>query len=80
MEASTTVGRGVALRQPAYGEHTEQPEVEAEDERADQETARDELGWWAQWPFLGALALVEITWLVAIAYVIHRFVLTPAFA
>ena len=78
MEAS--IARpSVALRQPAYGEYTEQPEVEAQDGRADQETARDELGRWAQWPVLLVLALLEIAWLVALVYVVHRFVLGPVY-
>ena len=81
MEASSFArpSVGTRLRQPAYGEHTKHPEVEAQYESADQETAADELGRWAQWPFLGELALLEIGWLVALAYTCHRFVLSPVF-
>jgi hypothetical protein len=78
MEASTAQ-RGAAtttLRQPAYGEYTEHPEVEAQPAGADQEAARDDLGRWARWPFLLVLALLEIAWLVALAYVAHRFVVS----
>ena len=64
----------MTLRQPAYGEYSEQPEVETQYERSDQEPARQEFGRWAQWPVLSVLALVETTWLIALAYVIHRFV------
>ena len=80
MEAGSIARPGVAtLRQPAYGEYTEQPEVEAQYEGADQESARDELGRWAQWPVLLVLALLEVAWLVALGYVIHRFVLSPVY-
>lgn len=78
MEASTSVGRSVALRQPAYGEYTEYPEIEAQDDRPHQETARDELGRWAQWPSLLTLVLLEVAWLAALGYVFHRL-LSPYF-
>jgi len=65
------------LRQPAYGEYTEQPEVEAQYERAEQEPATDRFVRRAQWPILCALAGVEIAWLLALMYVIHRFLLSP---
>ena len=62
--------------QPAYGEHTEQPEIEAQNERADEECARDDFARWTDWPVLVLLALVEVAWLVALVYLIHRFVLS----
>ncbi len=63
-------------RQPAYGEQTEQPEIEAQNERADEERARDDFARWTDWPVLVLLALVEVAWLVALVYLIHRFVLS----
>ena len=65
------------LRQPAYGEYTEQPEVEAQYERTEQAPATDGFVRRAQWPVLCALAGVEIAWLLALMYVIHRFLLSP---
>jgi hypothetical protein len=66
-----------ALRQPAYGEYAEQPEVDAQDERPEQEHASDRFARRAKWPVLVALAGAEMAWLVALAYVIHRYVLSP---
>ena len=68
-----------ALRQPAYGEHTDQPQVEAQDERSEQETAGDRFARRAQWPVLFVLAGAEIAWLIGLVYVIHGFVLSPLF-
>jgi hypothetical protein len=65
------------LRQPAYGEHVEQPEVEAQDERRDEERPADRFARRAQWPALFVLALLEVAWLGSLAYVLHRFVLDP---
>ena len=65
------------LRQPAYGEYAEKPEVEAQHERRDQESPADRFVRRAQWPILCALAGVEIAWLLALMYVIHRFLLSP---
>jgi hypothetical protein len=67
------------LRQPAYGEYAEQPEVEAQHERSEEESASDRFARRAQWPGLFVLALMEIAWLIALAYVIHGYVLRPLF-
>ncbi len=64
------------LRQPAYGEYTEQPEVEAQHECPDQESPADRFARRAQWPALFVLALLEVAWLGSLAYVIHRLVLS----
>jgi hypothetical protein len=66
-----------ALRQPAYGEYTEQPEVEAQHQRSEEETASDRLARRAQWPAFFVLALMEIAWLIGLAYAVHMYVLTP---
>ena len=80
VEASSTAAPyAKALRQPAYGEYAEQPEVEAEDERPEEETASDRFARRAHWPGLFALALMEIAWLIAVAYVVHGYVLRPLF-
>jgi len=71
--------RAPRLRQPAYGEYAEQPEIEAQYERTKQEHAGDRFTRRAQWPVLFALALAEMSWLIALAYVFHRFVLSPVF-
>jgi hypothetical protein len=65
------------LREPAYGEYAEEPEVEAQNEPLDQESPADRFARRAQWPALFALALLEGAWLGSLAYVIHRFVLSP---
>ena len=67
------------LRQPAYGEYAEEPEVEAQHERRDEEGPADRFARRAQWPALFVLALLEVAWLGSLAYVIHRFVLGPIF-
>ena len=67
------------LRQPAYGEYAEEPQVEAQHERPDQESAADRFARRAQWPALFVLGLLEIAWLGSLAYVIHRIVLGPVF-
>ncbi len=80
VEASSTAAPyAKALRQPAYGEYAEQPEVEAEDERPEEETASDRFARRAHWPGLFVLALMEIAWLVGLAYVVHGYVLKPVF-
>ena len=68
-----------ALRRPAYGEHTEEPEVDAQHERSEEETASDRFARRAQWPGLIALAMMEIAWLIGLAYVVHGYVLEPLF-
>lgn len=68
----------VALAQPAYGEHTEQPEVEAQHEDSEQQSSGHH--WFVrvmQWPFLLTIALTEIAWLLLIAWAAHRYVLGP---
>ena len=65
------------LREPAYGEYTEQPEAEAQHERRDEEGPADRFARRAQWPALFVLALLEVAWLGSLAYVIHRFALSP---
>ena len=67
------------LRQPAYGECPEEPQVEAQQERPDQESPADRFARRAQWPALFLLALLEVAWLGSLAHVIHRFVLGPLF-
>ena len=68
--------QGAPVRQPADGEHTAQRKGEAH-ERPDQETAGDPFGRWAERLLLLAVGLLEVAWLIALAYVIQRFVLTP---
>jgi hypothetical protein len=69
---------GAALAQPAYGEYTEQPDVEAQHENAEQKSSRHH---WVvrlvQWPTLLAILLIEIAWLLLLGYGAHRFVLQP---
>ena len=78
VEASSTAAPyAKALRQPAYDEYAEQPEVEAEDERSEEETASDRFARRAHWPGLFALALMEIAWLIALGYLVHGYVLRP---
>jgi hypothetical protein len=67
------------LRQPAYGEYADEPQVEAQHERRDQESPADRFARRAQWPALFVLVLLEVAWLGSLAYVIHRFVLGPLF-
>ena len=67
------------LRQPAYGEHSDEPQVQAQDKGCEQETAGDRFARRAQWPVLVVLAATEIAWLIGLVYVIHRFVLSPLF-
>ena len=62
------------LGQPAYGEHTEQPEVEAQHERPEQVQARGGFARRADW---AVLAVIEVAWLFALLYVIHRYLLSP---
>jgi hypothetical protein len=77
MEASSTVSRGAEpRRQPAYGAYIEHPEVDAQHERAEG-ISSDELGRAFQLPFLIGLALLQVVWLVALAYVVYRFALNP---
>ncbi len=80
IEASRTAAPyAKALGQPAYGEYAEQPEVETQHERPEEETASDRFARRAHWPGLFALALMEIAWLIAVAYVVHGYVLRPLF-
>ena len=80
LEASGAVPQHARrLRQPAYGEYAEEPEVEAQQERPDQECPADRFARRAQWPALFVLSLLEVAWLGSLAYVIHRFVLGPIF-
>jgi hypothetical protein len=65
-----------ALRQPAYGEYAEQPEVEAQHERSEEESPSDRFARRARWPVLFLLALIEVAWLVALVYVIHGLFLS----
>ena len=75
VEASeASASHGKALRQPAYGEYDEQPEVEAQHERTEEETASDRFARRAQWPCLAMLALMETAWLIGLAYVVHGYV------
>jgi hypothetical protein len=69
--------RAGALRQPAYGEYSEQPDIEAQDEGTEQVWADSRLVRLAQWPVLASLAVLEIAWLIVLAYAIHRFFLSP---
>ena len=79
-EASSTAAPSTkALRQPAYGEYAEEPEVDAEHERSEEETASDRFARRAHWPVLFVLALMEIAWLIALGYVVHGYVLRPLF-
>ena len=71
--------RAGALRQPAYGEYAEQPEVDAEHEGTQQVRADARWVRLAQWPVLLSLAALEIAWLILLAYAIHGFVLNPIF-
>lgn len=79
VEAQVAAPHAKALRQPAYGEYHEQPEVDAQHERSEEESAGDRFARRAQWPVLSVLALVEIAWLIALAYLIHGYVYTPLF-
>jgi hypothetical protein len=63
-------------RQPAYGEYTEQPEVEAQHERSEEESPSDRFARRARWPVLFLLALIEVAWLVALVYLIHGLFLS----
>ena len=68
----------VALGQPAYGEQTEQPEVEAQHDGAEQQSSGHR--WLVrvlQWPVLLTIALIEMAWLLVLAYAAHKFVLGP---
>lgn len=79
------VGTGGALprtkrsRQPAYGEYAQQPEVDAPNEGREQERAGNRFGGKAHLPVLFLLALMEIAWLIGLAHVVYRFVLSPVF-
>ena len=68
---------GGALRQPAYGEYGEQPEIDAQDEHSKEDRSSDGFARWTQWPVLALLTLAEGAWLGALVYAIHRFVLSP---
>ena len=60
-------------RQPAYSQHpSEQPDMEAQNEH-EEPAERDPRGS-VMWPFLFAVALLEVAWLVAVAYAIREFV------
>ena len=50
------------LHQPAYGEYAEEPKVEAQHERRDQESPADRFARRAQWPALFVLSLLEVAW------------------
>jgi hypothetical protein len=56
-------------RQPAYGEqYLREPQRKAQ---GDETPADGDAGRWVQWPVLFVATLVEIAWLVALAYVIR---------
>ena len=66
------------LAQPAHGEYTEQPDVEAQHEDSEQQSSgHHSLVRVVQWPLHLTIALIEIAWLLSFAYAAHRFVLEP---
>jgi len=79
IERSAAAPHAKALRQPAYGEYAEQPEVEAQHECPEEEAASERFARRAKWPGLFVLAMMEIAWLFAVAYLVHGYVLRPLF-
>ena len=82
-EASFDARRSVRLRQPAYGQHSYEPEVEREKERGREEAAGDEgldgdVGL-VHLPILLAVALLQVGWLVALGYAANSLLLEPIF-
>ena len=71
-EASFDARRSVRLRQPAYGQHSYEPEVEGQKQGGREEAAGDErLGrvvGVVHLPILLAVALLQVGWLIALGY------------
>ena len=77
VEAGSTSPHAEWLRKPTHSDPQKQPEVEAEHERPEQVQARGGFGRRAEWAGVAVLATIEVAWLFALLYVIHRYLLSP---
>ena len=73
--------RSVALRQPAYGQESDDPKLDGQEESAREEPAGndglsdDGVVRLAHVPIILGVAFVQVSWLAVLAYAAHRFAL-----